>query len=150
MKSKIVYHDLKMEIWIETGVISRYYGELMYVIYDAPYCWLYFTGKNRYRVVVTVRNLMQNLPAVSFLKCKRSVILNVCYYKEYDRAKSMVIMEDGRKFKLTRLNVLNFNTIRNNIPRNSPPCPRCYTCTDESCESRVMFRRHIAEPIYTR
>jgi len=46
MKSKIIFHDLKMEILVETGVIARYYGELMYIIYDAPYCWLYFTGNN--------------------------------------------------------------------------------------------------------
>ena len=141
MKSKIVFHDLKMEIRIETGVISRYYGELMYIIYDAPYCWLYFTGRNRYRIIVTMKSLMNNLPEASFVRCKRSVILNVCYYKEYDHTKSMVIMEDDREFKLTQPNIMKFNTIRNKIPHNSPPCPRCYTCTEEKCESRMIFRQ---------
>jgi len=139
MKSKIVFHDLKMEIRIETGVIARYYGELMYIVYDAPFCWLHFTGKNRYRVVVTMKSLMANLPDASFFRCKRSVILNVCYYKEYNHTQSMVVMEDGREFKLTRINNVKFNKIRNNLPYHSPPCSRCYTCTDEKCESRVVF-----------
>ena len=141
MKSKIIFHDLKMEILVETGIIARYYGELMYVIYDAPYCWLHFTGKNRYRVVVTMKKLMDNLPNASFFRCKRSTIFNVCYYKEYVMAKSMVVMEDGREFKLTRRNILNFNAMRNDISRISPPCTTCYTCTNKKCESRVTFCR---------
>ena len=141
MESKIVFHDLKMEILVETGIIARYYGELMYIIYDAPYCWLYFTGKNRYRVVIPLKKLMDNLPTASFIKCKRSFVLNVCYYKEYVVTKSMVVMEDGREFNLTRRNVLNFNTMRNNISRISPPCTRCYSCTKEKCNKRVTFCR---------
>ena len=36
MTQKIVFHDQKMEIPIKNGADARYYGELMYVIYDAP------------------------------------------------------------------------------------------------------------------
>ena len=124
MKSKIVFHDLKMEILIENGAIARYYSELMYVVHDAPYCWLHFTGKNRYRVAVSLRVMMNNLPEASFMKCKRSGIINVCYYKEFDHAKSIVVMEDGREFKLTKRNVVNFNSKRSNM-RFSLPCEKC-------------------------
>ena len=43
MTSKIVFHDQKMEIVVENGADARYYSEMMYVIYDAPYCNLHFS-----------------------------------------------------------------------------------------------------------
>ena len=132
MKSKIVFHDLKMEIHVETGIIARYYSELMYIVHDAPYSWLYFTGRNRYRVCVSLQKMMSNLPEALFMKCRRSVIINVCYYKEYDLAKSMVVMEDGREFFLTEFNVLEFNAKRGNM-RFFSPC--------EKCEARMNFCR---------
>jgi hypothetical protein len=32
MKSKIAFHDRKVIIRIETGTVTRYYGELMYIL----------------------------------------------------------------------------------------------------------------------
>ncbi len=100
MKSKIIFHDLKMEIPDDTKIITRFYGELMYIIYDAPYCYMHFTGTQKYKVDVTLQDMMDNLPEV-FVRCNRSIVLNVCYYKEYDMNLSTIIMDDNRKGCMT-------------------------------------------------
>ena len=139
VKSKIIFHDLKMEISVKNGVVARYYGELMYIMYDAPYCWLYFADNTKYKIEATMRYLIDNLPE-AFIRCNRSVILNVCYYREYRITLSEVVMDDNRVFTLSRFNSLRFNAMRTSLPRISPPCANCYTCTDE-CESRSVFCR---------
>ena len=139
-KSKIVFHDLKMEISVRDRVIARYYGELMYIIYDAPYCWLYFADNTKYNVEITMRHLIDNLPE-AFIRCNRSVIFNVCYYREYRIALFEVEMVDSRVFILSRYNVLTFNERRTRLPRISPPYAKCYTCPEAECESRSTFCR---------
>ena len=84
--------------------------------------------------------MMDNLPE-AFIKCNRSVILNLCYYKEYNMTSLMLVMDDDKVFKLARRNVKNFNTMRSKLSRISPPCTNCYNCIDEACESRVVFCR---------
>ena len=66
MKSKIAFHDLKMEIAEGTKVVSRFYGELMYIIYDAPYCRLYFNDTQKYQVKIALQFMSDNLP-ISFV-----------------------------------------------------------------------------------
>jgi len=50
MKSKIVFYDQKMEIPTVSGFVVCNYDDLMYVIYDAPYCWLHFTENKKYKL----------------------------------------------------------------------------------------------------
>jgi DNA-binding LytR/AlgR family response regulator len=139
MKSGLIFHDIKMEIPVKTGVIVRYYGELMYVIYDAPYCWLYFVGKVKYKIEAAMQYVLDNLPE-SFVRCNRSVILNLCYYKEYRMISSEVVMEDDMVFSLSRLNTHKFNAMRINMPYISLPYTCCYTCEKE-CENKPIFSR---------
>ena len=138
MKSKIVFHDLKMEILDDATTVARYYGELMYVIYEAPWCWLHFVDKTQYRVEVTLQYMMDNLPP-AFVQCNRSVLLNLCYYREVDYILLMVRMDDGKEFNLARRRMKAFKETKNNLRRISPPCPSCYVCTHKECESRVTF-----------
>ena len=105
MKSKIIFYDRKMAIPVKTGIVTGYYGELMYIQFDKPYCLLNFTGKNRYMVEVSLQYIIDNLPEGMFLKCRRSAILNVCYCKELINTPPTAVMEDGVKIRLTKLNV---------------------------------------------
>ena len=140
MKAKIVFNDLKMEIANDGKVTTRFYGELMYVIYDAPYCLLHFTDDKKYRVEATMQFVLDNLP-IAFIRCNRSVILNMCYYKEYDSMLMEVKMECGKHFKLSRRHLRNFKEARQSLPRISPPCQICYVCINEECKNRDVFYR---------
>ena len=141
MKSKILFHDRKMVIPIETGCVTHYYGELIYILFDKPYCVLYFTGNIKYRVETSLRYMMDNLPELGFMKCKRSVIINICYYKSFRKIVPEVVMEDGASFKLSRQNVLDFKMMIKCLPNMSPPCPACHICADNDCGSRLAFCR---------
>ena len=139
MKSKITFYDRKMAIPVETGIDARYYGELMYIIFDKPYCWLHFTGNTKYRVETTLQYMMNNLPKAAFIKCRRSAILNLCYFKSFRKLPQTIVMDDGATFKLSKQNVLDFKVMMSRLSRISPPCPVCYTCTNEECASRIVF-----------
>ncbi len=141
MKTKIVFHDLKMEIPTETGEVAHFYGELMYVVYDRPYCWLHFTGNARYKIEASLKYLMDNLPQDAYIQCSRSVIFNICYYREYRKDPPVVIMDDGMAFNLSRRNVMDFKRQKNSLSRISPPCPGCYACMDEKCTGQAVFCR---------
>ena len=85
MKYQILFHERKMGIAINTGVVFRHYGELMYVIFDKPYCVLYFTGSAKYKIEIPLQYIEDNLPEGIFMKCKRSAILNIFYCKEFKK-----------------------------------------------------------------
>ena len=141
MKSKVLFYDRKMVIPIEIGIVTHYYGELMYILFDKPYCVLHFTGNTKYRVEVTLQSMIDNLPESGFIKCKRSAIINICYYKSFRKMGAEIVMEDGAKFKLSKQNVHDFKLIVRNLPNISPPCPACHSCKDNGCESRLAFCR---------
>jgi len=149
MKPKISFYDRKMVIPIKRGVDACYYGELMYVKFDKPYCILHFTGSKKYKVEISLKEMMDNLPQNTFFKCKRSAILNICYFRSFSNNPPMITMDDGAKFELSKQNVQFFNQIKINFTRISPPCHSCYTCKYETCKNRVLFchpTNHSIEP----
>ena len=141
MAPKIVFHEMKMEIPVKNGLIVHSYGELMYIIYDEPFCRLYFKDNVKYRVEVSLQYMLENLPKGVFFKCNRSTILNICYYKEYKKKPLMVIMEDGKELVLSRRVETLFHTIKRHLPRITPPCPGCYSCTCKDCKAKDLFCR---------
>ena len=145
MKQKIVFKEKKMIIPVKTGEVYRYYGELMYVIFDKPYCWLHFTGNTKYCVEVNLQHIMDNLPEAVYIKCKRSAIVNACYCKELKTNLQKAVMEDGTEIKLSKRNVPVFKQMMVDLPRISPPCPSCYTCKNENCINRALFCRQKIE-----
>ena len=146
LKQKIVFKDRKMIIFEKKGTVCRYYGDLMYVTFDKPYCRLHFAGNTKYCTEVNLQHIMDNLPKAVYIKCKRSAIVNVCYCKELKSNPPMVVMEDGMEIKLSKRNVPVFKQMMNDLPRISPPCPSCYTCRNENCINRVLFcRQKIVE-----
>ena len=62
MKSKIYFYDRKMLIPVKNGTITRYYGELMYIIFNKPYCELYFSGDTKYMIESSLQYMIENLP----------------------------------------------------------------------------------------
>ena len=107
MKRRIIFHDLKMDIPVTTGYVARYYDELMYIIYDAPFCLLYFVDK-QLRVEASLQSMINNLPKKIFFECSRPVIIHVDHCKEFNRTEAVVVMDDGRKFKISRRRIKDF------------------------------------------
>jgi DNA-binding LytR/AlgR family response regulator len=141
MKSKILFHDLKMQIPVGTGEVARYYSELMYVIYDASYCRLHFADKSKYTVEVSLQHMLDNLPESVFFLCNRSVILNTCYYREYQLSPPMIKMDDETVFSLSRRKISEFKKMKNKLARISPPCPGCNAYKNEACKSSEVSCR---------
>ena len=112
MKSEIAFHELKMYIPVKTGFVSQNYGELMYVVYDAPYCCLHFTGKKKYKVEVPLHYMLKNLPQNDFFQCNRAVIINIGCCKEFNRIDGVIKMEDDMEFSLARRRAKDFNIMR--------------------------------------
>ena len=129
MMSKIVFYDQKMEITVKNGMVVYCYGELMYVIYDAPYCYLYFADKTKYFIQVSLQYLMDNLPETTFFRCNRSAIINVGYYKGF-RTKPPVVVIDDKEFNLSRSNVKDFIRMKNNFIRTSSVSTQCSKKTE--------------------
>jgi len=125
LESKITFHEKKMVIPNGADIVVRYYEELMYVIFDKPYCLLYFFGNSRYRVEISLKYMMEKLPENTFIQCKRSSILNINYFKEFKRRERIVTMVDGSEIKLSKRNLPEFIWKLNNMPRISPTCPNC-------------------------
>ena len=64
MKKGILFYERKMIIPVKGGAETRYYGELKYIIYNSPYCDLYFNGNNKpYKVEMFLHELFEELPA---------------------------------------------------------------------------------------
>jgi len=140
MKSKIVFHDLKMEIIVKTGFVARYYGELMYIVYENNNCVLYFADNNIYIVESSLIYMMENLPEGVFVRSNRKTVLNICHCKEYDKTKSEIQMDNGKVFSLSRRNVTDFNAKRKSI-RLMCTCTNCFTCKNCECEIKSVFCR---------
>jgi len=142
MKSKILFYERQMQIPVKSKIELRYYGELMYIIFDKPYCVMYFTKKRKYWVEVSLKEMMDNLPEAVFLPCKRSVIINVCYLKSLDKKNRMIELEDGSKFKLSKENVLACEEMMSRLTDLAPPCHGCFSCDDEQCDQMILICRH--------
>ena len=151
MRSQIVYYDRKMVIPIKSKFEICYYGQLMYIIFDKPYCILHTTKNKPYWVEVPLKDIEDRLPETAFLKCKRSVIINLCYLKSFNRKPPEVEMEDGAKFELSKQNMLDLELMMNKLHDIAPPCPICFPCLDDQCESQALFCKrknvqHNTEP----
>ena len=111
MKSKIKFYDQQIDISVKTGFVVRDFKELMYVVYNSPYCCLQFKDKS-YIVETSLQFMSSNLPEADFFLCNRSTIIQLRFCKEYNRANATIVMEDGMKFRLSRRRKNAFMQIR--------------------------------------
>ena len=138
MKEKIYFDDRKIGVPENKGIVTHYYSELMYVIYIKPSCRLFFSNNKRYWVNISIQSLKEHLPDEAFMMCKRSVIANLCYLKNFVSNPPTIEMTDGVTFKLSKKNAQDFELILDNSPAISPPCPICYPCK-EKCERQTLL-----------
>lgn len=136
MKTKITFHDQKIEISDGKREVVFYYNELKYLHYDAPFCWLHFTDKSKYKVEASLQFMEVSLPSSYFFRCNRSIILNICYYKGLILSPPSIILQDGNKFPLSRRKVDAFRSMKKNPPRIPPPCAECDACKERYCANR--------------
>ena len=143
MKAKILFCDRKMVIPDKGVMTPHYYGDLMYIEVDKPYCDLYFTGNIKYHIEVTLKELIENLPKAGFLLCKRSAVVNLCYIKRFNLKKNppTIVMNDDTIFMLSKKNKIELEKMLYSTSRISPHCTPCITCTDDECESQIVFCR---------
>ena len=141
MKEQILFYDRKMVIPTNNGHVTHYYGELMYIIFDKPYCHLHFTENVKYKMEVALQHIMDNLPKSAFVKCRRSAIVNLCHHKVFLKNTREIVMVNSVKFKLSKQNILDLLSIIKNLSIISPPCPNCYTCRRDECENQIVFCR---------
>ena len=144
MKYPILFYDRNMVIPTNKGHVTHYYGELMYVILEKPYCILHFAENLKYSVEVALQHIIDHLPKTAFVKCKRSAIVNLCYHKALIKNTREIVMVNSVKFKLSKQNILEVFSTINNLPIISPPCPNCYTCRRDECENQIVFCRQKA------
>ncbi|MDR2233850.1 MAG: LytTR family transcriptional regulator [Tannerella sp.] len=140
MNDPIKFYRSKLTLTTQQGNIAYYYNELMYVIYENAYCWLYFSDGKSYNVDVPLKYIMENIPQQPFFKCNRKEIINLCYYKEYQEYPSTVVLENEKTFKLSARNITPFKKKKAGLYRLSPLCPKCYDCPEnETCSDFQMF-----------
>ena len=121
------------------GEEVRYYSDLMYVKYKAPYCWLYFWGGSTFRAEIPLTFLLENLPEKPFVKCNRAEFINLCYYGGYNKNTLEIMIEDGTKIKMSTRNIAKFKEKKANLKYFSPPCPNCSNCNKQSCRNYWLF-----------
>ena len=143
MKTLITFYDRKMAIFAESEINARFYGNLMYIKFDKPHCWLYFTENEKFKVEIPLKEMTDNLPKAGFMKCKRSAVVNICYFKKLIGHSRTIEMNDGTTFKLSKQDVNDFRQLLKRTPRISPPCTDCNSCTNDNCESQIVFCRRI-------
>ena len=134
-----------MTIPVKSGIVSHYYGVLMHIQFDKPYCVLQFTKGRKYWVEVSIQEVLANLPEAVFLKCKRSAIINLCYLKSFHENPPTIEMADGVTFSLSKHNVLEYRMMTKRLDDLAPPCPICYPCTDKKCKSQALLCRKSRE-----
>ena len=146
MKTKIEFYDLQMLIFRKSEKVTHYYGELMYIRYEKPYCHLFFADKHNSWIEMSITTLMDYLPDSVFLMCKRSTIVNLCYFKRLTYDPLTIEMSDGEKFAISKANALDFNLMIETIQELSPSCPDCFACKPDCKKQPLYCRQNNSSP----
>jgi len=101
MKPKIEFYRNKIVMPIKNGEVASYYSDLMYIKYKDSYCWLFFSGGQKYSLDISLAELLKNLPQKPFFRCKRTEVVNLCYYSEFRENPAVLILEYGSEFSLS-------------------------------------------------
>jgi hypothetical protein len=138
---KIIFHEYKLEI-IEkhTGYIY-YYGDIIYIIYDKPFCKIHFVDNSTFHICYPFNRLLKILPRI-FFQCKKSIIINLARMKQYNFKEMEIIMEDNTVFSLSYRRKNDFVKEKEGINRLTVPFKDCFLCESKSkcCES---FRANL-------
>ena len=112
---------------------------MLYVTYKDPYCWLYFSGGEKFPVEISLINLLKKLPQKPFFRCNRTELFNIFRYNEYKENPARVVLEDGTELYLSVRNHKVFKKKRDIMRAFSLPCPNCSDCKNGSCRDYRLF-----------
>ena len=143
MNSKVKFYSNKLVLTAKTGEVARYYSDLMYVTFFKPHCLLHFSDGAEYDVVISVGDLLKNLPEKPFFRCNRSDIINLGYYRGYDNEKGMALIEGNNKFDVSSRRRKNFKEKKDSLKCLSPQCLNCPDSKKGSCRD---YRLSVSEP----
>ena len=66
-------------------------------------------------VGIRLQYVMDRLPKGTFIKCKRSTILNIRHCKELRKNPPLAVMDDDKEIKLSQQNALDFKWMIENL-----------------------------------
>ena len=139
MKPKVEFYRSKIVMPTKNGEVAHYYNDLMYIKYKDSYCWLFFSGGEKYTVDISLAELLKKLPQKPFFRCNRTEVVNLCYYSEFIENPAVVILEDGSEFSLSVRSNKGFKKKKDNLRYYSPPCRNCSDCKKGSCRDYWLF-----------
>jgi DNA-binding LytR/AlgR family response regulator len=151
MKIKLYFHPLKMEVTCNSGDIEMIpYNDILYLVYDKPYttlCYIENKKEKKNLLEISLTYMEQNLPAV-FFRCNPGVIFNLCYFRKYEHHRSVIVMENGMEFPVSRRKISLFQSKKTLLPRLSPLCEPCLICSHD-CPARDSFCNRMKEEMTT-
>ena len=128
-----------MEVPTQTGEAIYLYSDLVFATYENLFIKLYFTDGMSYKVEMSVKQLLQNLPQRAFFLCSRNTIINVCRYRSYDALEYEILMDNGMKVNVSSRKMTAFRKHKYSLPTMSLPCANSDTCVNENCPDRLLF-----------
>ena len=140
MSSKVKFYSRKLVINTKKSEVSYYYSDLKYASFFNPHCLLNFTDGNEYEVLLSVNDLLKNLPEKTFFQCNRSDIINLGYYEGYNNKNRMVSIEGSHTFELSYRREKNFNEKKETINCLSPQCQICSDDKKGNCRDYCIFK----------
>ena len=139
MNSKVKFYSNKLVITTKKGEETRYYSNLVYASFFKPHCLLNFSDGSEFGVVISISDLLKNLPEKPFFQCNRSDIINLGYYMGYDNEKGMALIEGANKFEVSSRRRKSLKEKKDNLKCLTPQCLNCSESKKGSCRDYWLF-----------
>jgi DNA-binding LytR/AlgR family response regulator len=133
MTMEIIFHEYKIEIPIDSRKYKiLYYADIVYIVYDNPYCSVYCVDNKHYMVSYSLSKFIKILPPI-FYQCNKFVIINMSRISEYSLQGegNTIIMDNEHVFSLSRRKKKEFLILKNSVLRLTPPFEQCLKCSQE-------------------
>jgi hypothetical protein len=140
MNVNIVFYRWGVELSSKHETHFYFYSEIMYVIYDTPYCYVYCLNTGileKYTLKVSLKKIASDFPAI-FFQISQNSIINTYYIRSI--VENITVMNDGKPFELPRRHVSELK--QHKIMAEKIPCG-CIFCNiygkngcTEICENR--------------
>jgi DNA-binding LytR/AlgR family response regulator len=134
---KIIFHKFKVEIIEESKGYIYYYGDILYITYNKPYCKIFCLGRGKSHMLHYSLNILLKILPPVFFRCERSVIINLARMKKYDFTSMKITMEDDHILPLANRKKNDFIKLKTSITNLTAPFQDCFSCDsiETCCES---------------
>jgi hypothetical protein len=140
MNYNITFYRWGIELDSKHETHFYFYSEIMYVIYDTPYCFIHCLNngiQEKYTLKTSLKKFASNFPAVFFQNNQRNII-NTYYLRSIFENK--IVMSDGKLFGLSRRHVSELKEHKIMLEKIPCNCIFCNiygkNCSAEMCENR--------------